>query len=154
MRTRTRWMLLLLLPLLAGAEEPREKSATPDGIVEFPLDEIFRAKEQARKEEAETLGKLRIVNPAMLQTLSKGLSDHDSEVRRTSAATLGRFGQYAQATAIDLQVAALGDPEAKVRNAACAARSWSPAANALFAAPNCSRTPVVMPARAAASASL
>ncbi len=76
---------------------------------------------QVRSAAAETLGKLRIVNPAMLQTLSKGLSDHDSEVRRTSAATLGRFGQYAQATAIDLQVAALGDPEAKVRNAAQAA---------------------------------
>ena len=76
---------------------------------------------QVRSSVAETLGKLGIVNPAMLQTLSKGLSDHDSEVRRTSAATLGRFGQYAQATTIDLQVAALGDPETKVRNAAQAA---------------------------------
>lgn len=76
---------------------------------------------QVRSTAADTLGKVGLVNPAMLQTLSKGLSDHDSEVRRVSAATLGRFGKYAHTTSIDLQVAALGDPETKVRRAAQAA---------------------------------
>ncbi len=76
---------------------------------------------QVRCAAADTLGKLNIVNPAMLQMLSKGLSDHDSEVRRISATTLGRFGQYAHTASIDLQVAALGDTETKVRNAAQAA---------------------------------
>lgn len=79
------------------------------------------ANAQVRRTVADTLGKVGIVNPAMLQTLSKGLSDRDSEVRRISAATLGRFGRYAHNTSIDLQLAALGDPETKVRNAAQAA---------------------------------
>ena len=52
-------MLLLLLPLLAGAEEPRQPRTLSESIVEFPLDEIFRAREEARKGEAEALDKLR-----------------------------------------------------------------------------------------------
>jgi HEAT repeat protein len=74
-----------------------------------------------RSAAAETLGRLGIVNPSMLQALSKALTDQDSEVRRHSAMTLGRFGQYAHTISIDLQVAALGDSDLKVRNAAHAA---------------------------------
>ncbi len=68
-------MLLLLLPLLAGAEEPRQPLAPPESIVEFPLDEIFRTREESRKGEAEALGKLRerysveIKNKPLTETL-------------------------------------------------------------------------------------
>ncbi len=70
---------------------------------------------------ADGLGRMGIVNPVMLQALTQALSDRDAEVRRYAATTLGRFGQFARNTQVDLQVAALGDPEAKVRAAADAA---------------------------------
>lgn len=59
MRINRRWVLLILLPLLTSAEEPHQQPAQLESIVEFPLDEIFRAHEQTRKDETEALEKLR-----------------------------------------------------------------------------------------------